>query len=141
SCWSPLKSALKSPLLPPAYQVRRPTLIGHAVRGDRVLRTFRRALRGLRRGGAGPPARHPPLDIALWATRHGRRPRRYVDGDGRAGGGVGAVAEPDGGDEHVVAAHPHVVARHGVMLGDAVVVDEDATGADVGAGADGGVAD
>ena len=97
--------------------------------------------RGLGRGGTRTGPLDPALDVALTALAHGERTGRDVAADHAAGAGVGAVADLDGCDEHVVRTGAGVRADHGAVLVHAVVVHRDRRRADVGLDTDLGVAD
>src|ERR1700731_4473121 len=106
-----------------------------------VARLCRGPFSGLGRRAAWTLAPHPALDVALRSRRHRQRPRRDVVAHHRAGARVGPVADGHRGHEHGVRPGAHVRADGGAPLGFAVVVDENAGGADIAVLADVGVAD
>src|SRR5512132_2525374 len=91
--------------------------------------------------GRFPAPGRPSLDRPLVGAFDGEGVGRHVLGDGGTGGGLGPAPDRHGGYQHGIGSDEGVVADHGAVLADPVVVDEHGPGADVRSGADVGVAD
>src|SRR5690242_10712343 len=82
--------------------------------GSGCLRTGR--LGGLGGGGARPPRGDPAVDVPLDPARDTQRSRRHIVDDHASGGGIGAVADFNRCNEHVVSTGPGMCTDHGVMF-------------------------
>src|SRR5262245_17642465 len=104
------------------------------------LASLGRSLLSGRGRGLAPTPGPAFLDLLAAATDR-ERVRRHIAGDDRARAHIGALADLHRRDQRRVRADERVLADLGAVLADAVVVAGDGAGADIGAGADGGVAD
>src|SRR5439155_18285247 len=91
--------------------------------------------------GSAPLLRLPAGNRYLPAARQRELPRRRVLGDGRARADVGAARHAHRRDERGIGTDKALVLDHRAVLLDAVVIAGDGARADVGPGADLGVAD
>src|SRR5918999_4693105 len=83
----------------------------------------------------------PALDGPLVGAFDGEGVGRHVLGDCRTGGGLGPAPDRHGSYQHGIRSDEGAVADGRAVLAGPVVVDEHGAGADVGPGADVGVAD
>src|SRR5688572_3306138 len=91
----------------------------------------RRRFSGRGGGRARPPQGDPAVDVPLDPARDAERSRRHIVDDHTAGRGVGAVADLDRCNEHVVSTGPGMRPDHGVMFPYPVIVDGNRCGANV----------
>ncbi len=88
-----------------------------------------------------PQARGPVLLNHLARARERQCIHRHVAGNHRAGTDIGAVADLDRRNQRRIGTDECILADRRAVLGAAVVIAGDGAGADIGIGADRGVAD